>query len=240
MKTRITVLINVVIVYTIIGQTTYYRNAEGAIFSKEEIEGKQQVFYEKFVKKHENVIVEIDIKDTEVRQDSTIHDFGFHIDLNGRTRKKTKLQSLKGQQMLESLLTTLEGNQIKISELQGKPTLLNFWFASCPPCIDEMPELNKLKQHYGDRVNFVAITYEPKEKVKKFLKKHTFDFKQVVGANAYIEALEMKAFPKNIILDQNGIVQSIEAGIAYVQGEDGKLKIGEATMLMKKLEKLLK
>ncbi|MDH7445241.1 TlpA family protein disulfide reductase [Aquimarina sp. 2201CG14-23] len=240
MKTLTALLISVITIYTVNAQDVYYRGSDGNIISEEVVKEQQQKLYEKFSKGNKTIVVDVDIKDTEVKQDSIIHDFGFHVDLSGRKKTKTKLESLKGKSMLESTLVSLDGDQISISELKGKPTLLNFWFTSCKPCIDEMPELNKLKEHFGNRVNFVAVTFESKEKVEKFLKKHDFDFKQVVDAKEYTDALEMNDFPKNIILDQNGLIKSIESGIAYIQGEDGELIMGEATALKNKLTKLLK
>ncbi|GAA0717768.1 hypothetical protein GCM10009430_15070 [Aquimarina litoralis] len=226
--------------YQINAQTVYYRSVGGTIFSEEKVKEQQQEFYEKFVERNKDVVVEIDVKDTEIKKDSIIHDFGFHIDLNGRTRVKTKLQLLKGSQIPEAILTALDGSQISISDLNGKPTLLNFWFTKCKPCIDEMPELNKLKKEYGDRINFVAITFETKEKVEKFLQKHDFDFVQVVDAQTYLDVLEIKDYPKNVLLNKNGTLRYVKGGIPYIQDEKGEMKMGEATELENKLETLLK
>ncbi|MBQ4818502.1 TlpA disulfide reductase family protein [Aquimarina sp. MMG016] len=240
MKTLVILLFMLLSSIILNAQTTYYKNHKGKIVNEETVKNQKQKLYDKLIKLHKKTIVEIDIKNTEVKEDSIIHTYGISVNLNGEKMMKTKLRSLKGENMLDSPLITLDGSHINIGDLKGKPTLLNFWFTSCPPCIDEMPELNKLKKHFGKDVNFVAITYESKEKVEKFLKKHNFDFVQVVDAKKYTDELEMKAFPKNVILDENGIVKSIEGGISYVKTDDGKLKMGEATALKNKLEKLLK
>ena len=73
---------------------------------------------------------------------------------------------------------------------KDKPTFVNFWFTSCPPCIEEMPALNELKEKYKDRINFVSITFDTKEKVEKFLKKYEFDY---VKYTAEYTALNAKA-----------------------------------------------
>lgn len=41
---------------------------------------------------------------------------------------------------------TLEGTPLKLSELQGRPLLINFWATWCPPCVKEMPELEQFHQ----------------------------------------------------------------------------------------------
>jgi thiol-disulfide isomerase/thioredoxin len=43
-----------------------------------------------------------------------------------------------GKQLPE-MSNWLNGKKISFTELNGKPTLINFWFTTCAPCIDEMP-----------------------------------------------------------------------------------------------------
>src|SRR5271154_2699875 len=40
---------------------------------------------------------------------------------------------------------TMNGKQTHLSDLRGKVVVLNFWFSSCPPCIEEAPALNRLQ-----------------------------------------------------------------------------------------------
>jgi cytochrome c biogenesis protein CcmG/thiol:disulfide interchange protein DsbE len=49
------------------------------------------------------------------------------------------------------------GETLKLSDLKGKPVVVNFWFPSCPPCVAEMPDLQKsFERHNGD-VEFVGV-----------------------------------------------------------------------------------
>ena len=54
------------------------------------------------------------------------------------------------------------------------------WFTSCALCIEEMPVLNELKSKYGEKFNFLSITFDSESKVKKFLEKHKFEFTHIV------------------------------------------------------------
>ena len=45
-------------------------------------------------------------------------------------------------------LNTLMDKNFNSEQLKGKPTMINFWFTRCAPCIDEMPVLNKIKEKY--------------------------------------------------------------------------------------------
>ena len=48
-------------------------------------------------------------------------------------------------------LTTFDGQTYKLSELKGKPVVLNFWASWCIPCRDEAPALQRAWETYKDR-----------------------------------------------------------------------------------------
>ncbi len=50
------------------------------------------------------------------------------------------------------------GEVLRLSDLQGKPVVLNFWYPSCPPCRAEMPDLEEAFQaHRGQGVEFLGV-----------------------------------------------------------------------------------
>lgn len=57
-----------------------------------------------------------------------------------------------------------DGAPIEFDSLRGKPIVLNSFASTCPPCIEEMPRLEKLHQELGGKVVFVGMDvfdYEP-------------------------------------------------------------------------------
>ena len=52
---------------------------------------------------------------------------------------------------------TEDGTAVKLSELYGKPIILNFWASWCPPCKSEMPDFESMCQKYGEDIHFVMI-----------------------------------------------------------------------------------
>jgi thiol-disulfide isomerase/thioredoxin len=56
-----------------------------------------------------------------------------------------------GQPVPEVVLPDLEGRTVRLSDFHGDVVVLNFWATWCPPCIDEMPSLEKLQRALGEK-----------------------------------------------------------------------------------------
>lgn len=222
-------------------QNTYYTSDGKNRFSEEEISKMAKETKEKFEKLlKKELFVSTEIKEIEVKNDSIIKHISFNVK-DKKTQDKYEanvLSKLINQTYPGFKLETLSGEKYHSESLNGKPTLINFWFTKCAPCIDEMPVLNKIAEQYKNDFNFIAITYETKEKVEKFLEKHPFKFTQLVNAEVYTDSLGIKSFPMNLLIDANGVLKHIEGGIAYEMGVDGKMQMGDGKELIKLLQKL--
>lgn len=71
-----------------------------------------------------------------------------------------------------------DGNEVKLSELlNGKPTVLNFWASTCPPCQMEMPDFHDVYNELGGEVQFLMIRRhraawgKPRKREKPILRK---------------------------------------------------------------------
>lgn len=49
------------------------------------------------------------------------------------------------------------GNEVKLSDMKGKPVVINFWATWCYFCKSEMPDFDEVYQQYGDDVVFMMI-----------------------------------------------------------------------------------
>ncbi len=103
-------------------------------------------------------------------------------------------------------VTDIHGRKFGSAELAGKVVVLNFWFIGCPPCMAEIPHLNKLREQYASRddIVFLALTHDDRESVKKFLARKPFNY--VIGAEsqAIQERFVFAGFPKNIVVGRDG------------------------------------
>ena len=50
-----------------------------------------------------------------------------------------------------------DGNEVKLSDMIGKPVVLNFWASWCGPCTSEMPHFESAYQEYGEDVVFMMV-----------------------------------------------------------------------------------
>ena len=152
------------------------------------------------------------IKDSIVKQDSIIYDVEFKIEKIKKriTVDQKPLVNYLDKRLLDFNLENLSGEKLNLENYAGKPTLINFWFTNCPPCIKELPLLNSLQEKYGDRFNFLAITFDSREKVQQFLENKEFDFDHLLNARSYVDELGISMYPVTIFLDKNGIVRFSE------------------------------
>lgn len=62
-----------------------------------------------------------------------------------------------GKVMPDFSVPMVGGGTFKLSEHLGKPVFINLYATWCPPCVGEMPEINKLNSELGDDVTFIVI-----------------------------------------------------------------------------------
>lgn len=111
------------------------------------------------------------------------------------------------------------GETITNDSLQGKPTIINLWFTTCAPCIQEIPTLNQLKEKYGDSLNYLAITYEDRKIVKRFLKKHNFTFNILINGRKLLDNIGNESYPKILVIDKNNIIRYIDFGFPETKND---------------------
>lgn len=97
-----------------------------------------------------------------------------------------------------------EGNTFDYASTKGKVVLINFWATWCPPCIAEMPGLEKLYNDYKDKVIFLFVSNEDNEKVSRFLTKNNYSFKVHKPVTKYLEAFDVSSIPRTFLIDKKG------------------------------------
>ena len=149
----------------------------------------------------------------EISNDSVIQPFKYDIRIGTEYFVRAHKYEKIGMKLSPKFLRTINGDSIQIGGLQSKPMLINLWFVRCGGCIEEIPALNKLKEKYSDRVNFVALTFENDKSVRDFLNKKDFNFIHITNNGEFIDFIGTRPYPENIFISREGIIEFIEGGI---------------------------
>lgn len=107
-------------------------------------------------------------------------------------------------------LTTLDGDKIKLSELQGERVLVNFWATWCPPCRAEIPDLQKF--HENTDVNILAVNLTDTENsfddVPKFAENFGMEFPILMDEESKVSTTyQIQPIPTSFMVDSKGIIQ---------------------------------
>lgn len=104
-------------------------------------------------------------------------------------------------------LTDIKGKKIHLSNKRGKVILLNFWASWCPPCVKEIPSMNRLAKSFDEnQFEIVSVNFkETPETIAKFLKNAQVDFPVLVDLDGKVSnQYEIFAFPSSFIIDAQG------------------------------------
>ncbi|MFD1063363.1 TlpA family protein disulfide reductase [Winogradskyella litorisediminis] len=117
-----------------------------------------------------------------------------------------KLNENVGKEAPDFLFTDLNGNIISKANTKGKVVVLNFWFTTCPPCIQEIPELNEVYNTFksNEDVVFASISFEDPNKVERFLKKKPINYPVVAYARKEISKFNVSGYPTNTVIGKDG------------------------------------
>lgn len=117
---------------------------------------------------------------------------------------------VKGAVAPDFTLKTIDGKDVKLSDLRGKAVLLNFWATWCGPCKIEIPWFMELEKQYASQglvIIGVAMDDDAKDVVPKFAQDMKIDYPVLLGTEQ--------------VADQYGGVEGLP--MTFYIGRDGKI-----------------
>jgi len=107
----------------------------------------------------------------------------------------------------EDLATNFENEK-------GKVVILNMWATWCPPCVAEMPSFQKLYNDYGDKVSFLFVAQDEKQKVSSFLSKNAYTLPVYYENGSRPKVFESNSIPVSYIIGKKGKISFTHTGAA--------------------------
>jgi len=107
-------------------------------------------------------------------------------------------------------LSSLSGGEVDLASKRGKVVLLNFWATWCPPCVAEMPSLERLHRALGpEGLSVVTISADEDEaELRRFVAEHalTLPVLKDPGGRVAEGSYRTTGYPETFVLDRGGRV----------------------------------
>ncbi|MEW6001474.1 MAG: TlpA disulfide reductase family protein [Nitrospirota bacterium] len=137
---------------------------------------------------------------------------GSLILLFGIIRQETpEIKNIESLKAPEFVLKDLNGNIYNSSDLRGSVLFINFWASWCEPCLEEMPSIENLYDHFKNDNHFrmFAVLYrDDYQKAIGYMKENDFHFPVFLdnGENA-ARSFGITGVPETYIIDKKGILR---------------------------------
>lgn len=105
-----------------------------------------------------------------------------------------------------------DGKNVKLSELRGKPTVLEFWATWCGPCHLVQKELASVKEQFGKHINIVGVSEEDASVVRNHLEKYPSRYAMAVDDGSSRDAYGVQTIPMVVVLDEEHRVAAVIIG----------------------------
>jgi peroxiredoxin len=123
----------------------------------------------------------------------------------------------KGFLVPDFALETGDGKMVRLSELRGRPVVVNVWTSWCPPCREEMPALQRVYQDYQDRgaviLGLNSTVQDTREAALGFATEQGLTFPILLDEDGEATRLfQVRALPTTFFIDAHGVIQDVIAG----------------------------
>lgn len=116
----------------------------------------------------------------------------------------------------------------KVGGAREKALLLNFWASWCDPCKMEAGSLNMLAKKYTDKLDVYGVNvtkYDTVKDAKQFVETFKLRFPIMMDEDgAVYDLYKGMAFPTNVLIDKNGVIQEIILGILSEEELEKKVR----------------
>lgn len=110
-------------------------------------------------------------------------------------------------------LQTLNGENVKLSDYEGKKVVLNFWATWCKPCREEMPDLQAVYSENKEDVVILAVNMDAHNDVKGFTDQYAVTFPVLLDEEDEVsERYQVISLPTTYFIDADGKIAQKHLG----------------------------
>lgn len=140
-----------------------------------------------------------------------------HEDVVHTLPRLHSFQTPKSAPLLQGL--TFEGEALDLADLRGKVVLVNFWATWCPPCVTEIPSMNRLLAKYRQQgLEIVSVDFQQSaEEITEFVKTIPVDYPIMLDEDGRLsKQWGVFSFPTTFVVDRHGRVRySLNQGVEW-------------------------
>jgi thiol-disulfide isomerase/thioredoxin len=121
-------------------------------------------------------------------------------------------------------VTTMDGQQISLDDLNGKVVLIDFWATWCAPCREALPHLQKIsKKFQGQPLVILSVSLDENEQQwKDFIAKNQMtwlNYRDGGFEGPIAKLFGVEAIPHTFTIDADGVLQDEQIGDASIEGK---------------------
>lgn len=113
-------------------------------------------------------------------------------------------------------LPDINGNQVSLSDFDGKVVILDFWATWCPPCVKEMPHFIELYDEYkqqGFEMVGISLDQGGAADIKPFVQKMNVNYTMLIGNQDITKEYGgIRGIPTTFVIDKAGKIRQKYVG----------------------------
>ena len=114
-------------------------------------------------------------------------------------------------------LVDQNGNTVSLNDYRGKKVVIIFWAVWCPPCREEIPDINELSKEYDNAVFLTIVRPEKssdlkyetyKEEINGYIQEHNITIPVLIDENKELfDFYDIDIYPSIVFIDEDGNIK---------------------------------